>query len=188
NEQETARMSVNEIIDDRALHELYLLPFEMAVKEGDVASVMCSYNAVNGPHACEDRHHLTDVLRGQWRFTGYVQSDFFAVHSTAPALKAGMDHEMPGLPGRPGVTPAQAGAINTWFTPANLQAAIDRHEIAEVDVDTALARRYRQMFRLGIFDRPVALTSIDTANDARIAREIGEQSAVLLKNACTERS
>jgi beta-glucosidase len=177
NEQETARTSVNEIIDDRVLHELYLLPFEMAVKEGDVASVMCSYNAVNGPHACEDRHHLTDVLRGQWGFKGYVQSDFFAVHSAAPTLRAGMDHEMPGLtiPSGPMKSP--------WFTAANLQAAIDRTEIANADVDTALARRYRQMFKLGIFDRPLTLSPIDTARHARLAREIGEQAAVLLKNA-----
>ena len=177
NEQETARMTVNEIVDDRVLHELYLLPFEMAVREGDVASVMCSYNAVNGPHACDDRHHLTDVLRGQWGFTGYVQSDFFAVHSTAATLRAGMDHEMPGL------TIPSGPMQGPWFSAARLQGALDRGEIAEADVDTALARRYRQMFRLGIFDRPVVLAPLDTARHARLAREIGEQSAVLLKNA-----
>ncbi len=176
NEQETARTSVNEIIDDRVLHELYLLPFEMAVKEGGVASVMCSYNAVNGPHACEDKHYLTDVLRGQWGFKGYVQSDFFAVHSAATSLRAGMDHEMPGLsiPAGPMKSP--------WFSPANLQAAIDRGELTSAHIDTALARRYRQMFALGIFDRPLVLSPIDTARHARLAREIGEQSAVLLKN------
>ncbi|MEO8623681.1 MAG: glycoside hydrolase family 3 C-terminal domain-containing protein, partial [bacterium] len=177
NEQETARASVNEIVDDRVLHELYLLPFEMAVKEGSVASVMCSYNAVNGPHACEDRHHLTDVLRGQWGFTGYVQSDFFAVHSAAPTLRAGMDHEMPG------VTVPSGPMKSPWFSPASLQAAIDGGELTSAHIDTALARRYRQMFKLGIFDRPVALSPIDTARHARLAREIGEQSAVLLKNA-----
>ncbi|MDQ2665483.1 MAG: glycoside hydrolase family 3 C-terminal domain-containing protein [Gemmatimonadota bacterium] len=177
NEQETARMAVNEVIDDRVLHELYLLPFEMAVKGGQVASVMCSYNAVNGPQACEDRHHLTDVLRGQWGFRGYVQSDFFAVHSAAPTLRAGMDHEMPGL------------VINTpafkspWFSSANLLAALDGGALVVADVDTALASRYRQMFRLGIFDRGVSLSPIDTARHARLAREIGEQAAVLLKNA-----
>jgi beta-glucosidase len=180
NEQETARTSVNEIVDERVLHELYLLPFEMAVKDGQVASIMCSYNAVNGPHACEDRRHLTDVLRGQWKFTGYVQSDFFAVRSAAPTLKAGMDHEMPGIviPNAPPTVP-----IRTWLTPANVTTAIERGELAMSDVDSALARRYRQMFRLGIFDRPVALAPIDTARHTRLAREIGEQSAVLLKNA-----
>ena len=95
NEQETDRTTVNEEVDDRTLHELYLLPFEMAVKEGDVASVMCSYNILNGSQMCENKHILTDVLRGQWGFKGYVQSDFFAAKSLN-ILKAGMDHEMPG--------------------------------------------------------------------------------------------
>lgn len=176
NEQETNRFTVNERVDDRVLHELYLLPFEMAVKEGDVAAVMCSYNSVNGPHACEDRHHLTDVLRGQWGFRGYVQSDFFAVHSTASTLRAGMDHEMPGL------VISNAASSGPWFTPAKLQAALDAHEITVADIDTALARRYRQMFRLGIFDRPVKQSPIDTSRDGAIARSIGEQAAVLLRN------
>ncbi|MEO8561703.1 MAG: glycoside hydrolase family 3 C-terminal domain-containing protein [bacterium] len=173
NDHETNRGTANEIIADRVLHELYLLPFEMAVKSGNVASVMCSYNSVNGPHACEDPHHLTDVLRTQWGFKGYVQSDFFAMHSTVPALLAGMDHEMPGL---------ALGPFTPWYTPARLQAALDRKEIDVANIDTALARRYRQMFRLGIFDRPVATTPIDVVRDAAIARSIGEQAAVLLKN------
>jgi beta-glucosidase len=173
NEQETNRFTVNEIVDDRVLHELYLLPFEMAVRSGDVASVMCSYNSVNGPHACEDAHHLTNVLRGQWGFRGYVQSDFFATHSTAATMLAGRDHEMPGL---------TMGPLTPWFSPVRLQAALDRHEITDANIDTALARRYRQMFRLGIFDRPVALTPVDVGRGAALARTIGERSAVLLKN------
>jgi beta-glucosidase len=174
NDQETNRLTVNETIADRVLHELYLLPFEMAVKDGKVAAVMCSYNAVNGPHACEDRHHLTDVLRGQWGFSGYVQSDFWAVHSTAPTLLAGMDHEMPGSRG--------GNPPGPWFTPEKLQAALDAHEITAANIDTALARRYRQMFRLGIFDRPIVPTPIDTTRDGATARSIGEAAAVLLKN------
>jgi beta-glucosidase len=165
NEQETNRFSVNESVNDRVLHELYLIPFEMSVKEGDVAAVMCSYNLVNGPHECEDRHHLTDVLRKQWGFKGYVQSDFWAVHSTTPTLRAGMDHEMPGYRPSPGTT-----LSGPWFTPERLKAALDAHEITTADIDSALVRRYRQMFRLGIFDRPVVLTPLDTARDGEIAR------------------
>jgi beta-glucosidase len=175
NDQESNRTTVNETIADRVLHELYLLPFEMAVKDGKVASVMCSYNAVNGPHECEDRHHLTDVLRGEWGFSGYVQSDFFAVHSTAPTLLAGMDHEMPGSrDGNP--------ANGPWFTPERLQAALDAHAITIADIDTALARRYQQMFRLGIFDQRIVQAPIDATRDGSIARSIGEAAAVLLKN------
>jgi len=173
NDHETNRGTENVVVADRVLHELYLLPFEMAVKSGDVASVMCSYNSVNGPHACEDPHHLTDVLRTQWGFKGYVQSDFFAVHSTSPSLKAGMDHEMPGL---------SFGPLTPWYTPAKLTAALEKKEITVADIDSALARRYRQMFRLGIFDRKVATTPIAIERDAAIARHIGEQAAVLLKN------
>ena len=87
-----------------------------------------------------------------------------------------MDHEMPGL--RNGTA-----AGGPWFTPERLQAALDAHQITIANIDTALARRYRQMFRLGIFDRPIVLMPIDSARDGAIAESIGEQSAVLLKNA-----
>jgi beta-glucosidase len=176
NDQETDRMSVNAIIDDRVLHELYLLPFEMAAKEGDVAAFMCSYNSVNGSQMCENRHILTDVLRGQWGFKGYIQSDFFAVQGLE-ALRAGMDHEMPGVK-----LPVRAPGFATWFTPENLKAALAKGEMAQADIDQALARRYTQMFRMGIFDRPVEQTPIDVARDGALAARIGEQSAVLLKN------
>lgn len=173
NDHETNRTTENAIVADRALRELYLLPFEMAVRSGDVASVMCSYNRVNGPYMCENPHLLTDVLRREWGFRGYVQSDFFAVRSTAPTLLAGMDHEMPGV---------ALGPMTPWYSKERLRAALDAHAISEANIDTALARRYRQMFRLGILDRPVKETPIDAARDAAIAREIGEQAAVLLKN------
>ena len=78
NDQEQNRMTVNAVVHDRPFHELYLLPFEMSVKDGKVASVMCSYNRVNGPFACDNPYTLTEVLRNQWGFTGYVQSDFGA--------------------------------------------------------------------------------------------------------------
>ncbi|MGU7775779.1 beta-glucosidase [Burkholderia sp. MR1-5-21] len=174
NEQETNRMTINENIDDKVLHELYMLPFEMAVKDGQVASVMCSYNSVNGFSMCENKHILTDVLRGQWGFTGYVQSDFFAAHSTASTMLAGLDNEMPGI--------NIPGALTTWWTADRLNAALAAGQIKVSDIDTALTRRYTQMFRLGIFDRPVAQTAIDQAGDGAIARSIGEQAAVLLKN------
>ncbi|TMH55802.1 MAG: glycoside hydrolase family 3 protein, partial [Betaproteobacteria bacterium] len=88
NEQETNRQTIQETVDRRVLHEIYLLPFEMAVKDGNTAAVMCSYNFVNGFQACENKELLTDVLRNQWGFKGYVQSDFFAVRSTAASMLA----------------------------------------------------------------------------------------------------
>ncbi|WP_124382848.1 beta-glucosidase [Ralstonia sp. SET104] len=173
NEQETNRMTIQENIDDRTLHELYLLPFEMAVKDGQVGAAMCSYNAVNGLSMCENKQILTTILRDQWGFKGYVQSDFFAAHSTAATMLAGMDHEMPGV-NIPGVT--------TWWTSDKLNAALAAGQIKESDMNTALTRRYTQMFKAGIFDRPLVQTPIDKAAGGASAKTIGEQSAVLLQN------
>jgi beta-glucosidase len=175
NDQETNRMTLNEIIDDKVLHEIYLLPFEMSAKEGEVASMMCSYNTVNGEGMCSNKHILTDILRGQWGFDGYVQSDFYAVHDVAKTMKAGMDHEMPGMDF------PQFGAITHW-KPDALQAALDAGELSMSDIDTALHRRYKQMFKFGIFDRPVVQVPIDAESNGNVARSMGEQSAVLLKN------
>ena len=178
NEQETNRFTVNETVDDRVLHELYFLPFEMAVKDGRVASVMCSYNMVDGSYACQDEYNLTNVLRTQWGFTGYVQTDFTALHATAAAMRAGVDHEMPGIH----VSTPSGSRFGPWWAPDSLRSALDRGEISETDIDTALLRRYAVMFALGIFDRPIVQSVIDTVRDGAIARSIGEQSAVLLKN------
>ncbi len=167
NEQETNRQTIQESIDPQVLHELYLLPFEMAVKDGKAAAVMCAYNYVNGESSCESKTLLTDVLRGDWGFNGYVQSDFFAMKSTVATLANGMDHEMP--------TPLH-------WTPAKLTAALDGSELKLAQIDTALERRYTQMFKAGIFDRPLIQTPIDFADGGRKAREIGSRSAVLLQN------
>jgi beta-glucosidase len=167
NEQETNRMTIQETVDRQTLRELYLLPFEMAVKDGKAGSVMCAYNYVNGQSSCESRELLTDVLRKDWGFTGYVQSDFFAMKSTVATLKAGMDHEMP-LP-------------QQWSVP-KLTAALDKGELNLTDIDTALERRYTQTFKAGIFDRPLVQSPIDFAEGGRRARAIGGKAAVLLQN------
>lgn len=174
NEQETDRKTMDVIVDDRTLHQLYLLPFEMSVKEGEVASLMCSYNYVNGTQVCENHHLLTEVLRNQWGFEGYIQSDFYAVQSLS-ALRAGMDHEMPGFR-------IDVDGYRTWYTPENFEAALTAGELAMSDIDQALERRYVQMFKMGIFDRPLEQTPIDKEGDGEIAARIGAQGAVLLKN------
>jgi beta-glucosidase len=176
NEQETNRMAIQENVDRRVLREIYLLPFEMAVKDGDTAAVMCSYNSINGFQACENKELLTDVLRGEWGFDGYVQSDFFAVKSTAPSMLAGLDHLMP-FPAMivPPFTPV--------WSPAELNAALASGQLKVTDLDTALLRRYTQMFRMGIFERqPLVQTPIDFAAGGVSARAIGVQSGVLLQN------
>jgi beta-glucosidase len=167
NEQETNRQTIQEAIDRQVLRELYLLPFEMAVKDGKAASIMCAYNYVNTVSSCENKEMLTDVLRTDWGFTGYVQPDFFATKSTVAPLKAGMDHEMP----QP-----------TQWSPSRLTAALAKGDIAQAEIDRALERRFTQMFKAGIFDRPLVQKPMDVAGNGRRAREIGVASAVLLQN------
>lgn len=167
NEQEVNRMSVSEVIAPQPLHELYLLPFEMAVKDGETGAVMCSYNALNGAFACENEEMLTKVLREQWGFEGYVQSDFFAAKSTARAMRAGLDNEMP---------------LPQFFAAEPLRAALNAGELAMSDIDTALRRRYTQMFKYGIFDRPIEQRALDIESGGEQAHTIGVQTAVLLQN------
>ncbi|RFN44173.1 hypothetical protein FIE12Z_11565 [Fusarium flagelliforme] len=98
NEQETARTTVDESIDERALREIYLRPFEIAVKEANPWAVMTAYNHVNGVHCDEHNWLLKDVLRGEWGWRGLVMSDWGGTNSVAAALNAGLDLEMPGPP------------------------------------------------------------------------------------------
>lgn len=167
NDQEQNRQGIKVLVDNRVLHELYLLPYEMSVKDGKVGSLMCSYNRIGDVYSCDNTYTLTDVLRGQWGFQGYVQSDFGATHSTALSLNAGQDFEMSGA---------------RFYTPALIKAALGDGSLSIATIDRALKHRYLQMFRFGIFDRPITRGTIDAqANGAR-ARAIGEQLAVLLKN------
>jgi len=167
NEQETNRKTIQETIDERTLHQTYLLPFEMTIKDGDAASVMCAYNYVNGVSSCENEYLLNDVLREQWGFKGYVQSDFFATKSTVDTLRNGLDNMMP---------------VPQQWAPELLKAALGAGAIEISHIDTALDRRYVQMFKYGIFDRPLVQTPIDYAAGGAAAREIGVQGGVLLQN------
>ena len=96
NNQEFCRMVGSSWVDDRALEEIYLTPFELAVKEGRPATVMCSYNRINGTYACEHRQLLTEILREEWGFSGAVVTDWGAMDRRVEALLAGTDLEMPG--------------------------------------------------------------------------------------------
>jgi beta-glucosidase len=166
NNQETNRFSVNEIIDDRTLHEIYLPQFEAAVKDGHAGSVMCAYNKVNGTYACENDLLLRDVLRGQWGFDGFVQSDFGAAHSTAASAAAGMDLEMPTGP----------------FYGDAMKQAVESGQVSVRTVDTLLERRFATMIRFGLFDRPPTESPIPVEEDGRFARSAAEAGTVLLKN------
>ncbi|OMF26539.1 hypothetical protein BK133_20505 [Paenibacillus sp. FSL H8-0548] len=168
NEQETSRQTMDTIVDDRTMHELYLLPFEMTIQEANLASVMCSYPHLNGVYACESSELLNDWLRDDLGFKGYVMSDRGATHSTAPAIKAGLDLEF---------------ASPRWFTPELINAALDTGVLTVADIDKQLDRRFTVMFELGQFDDPInSLSPIDFETNGRRIQEIGEQGSVLLKN------
>src|SRR2546423_3668635 len=165
NNQENQRKTINEIIDERTLREIYLPAFEATVKQGDVAAVMCAYPKVNGAFGCENTHLLSDVLRKDWGFQGFVQSDYTATHSTVAAALAGLDLSMK----------------HDFYGDAT-KTAVQSGQLAESVVDQMLIRRYTQMFRLGLFDNPPQPRSIPAKADGAVARAIGEDGAVLLQN------
>ena len=166
NNQETDRFTIDVQVSERALRELYLPPFEAAVREANVGSVMCSYNSVNGAFSCENEEILTNILKGEWDFPGFVQSDFWAMKTTVKSANAGMDLEMP------------AGE----FYGDPLLAAVMDGSVPESRVDDMLVRRYREMFRFGLFDRVPMTFPIPVDEHAEIAREIGAAGSVLLRN------
>jgi beta-glucosidase len=167
NDQEYERFRADVEVDEHVLRELYLLPFEMLVKDAEIAAIMSAYNRVRGVYATEYRYTLTDILRTEWGFEGYVQSDFWSCRSCAPALNAGMDHEMPDA---------------KWLNETNVKAALQDTSLEIETVDRALVRRYAQMFRFGQFERPYDPGAIDAQAHGAVARAIGSQLAVLLKN------
>lgn len=167
NDQEVERFRTSVEVDEHVLRELYLLPFEMLVKDAQIAAVMSAYNRIRGVYATENRHTLTDVLRTEWGFEGYVQSDFWSCRSAAPSLNAGMDHEMPDA---------------KWLDEATVKAALADTSLEIETVDRALVRRYTQMFRFGQFERSYEPGEIDAAAHGAVSRSIGAQIAVLLKN------
>jgi beta-glucosidase len=167
NDQEYERFRTSVEVEEHVLRELYLLPFEMLVKDAEIAAIMSSYNRVRGVYATEYRYTLTDILRAEWGFDGYVQSDFWSCRSCAPSLNAGMDHEMPDA---------------KWLNETNVKAAVSDTSLEIETIDRALVRRYTQMFRFGQFERPYDPGEIDAQAHSAISRSIGCQIAVLLKN------
>ena len=170
NEQELNRQTSNSVIDQRTLRELYLVPFEMSVKQGGVDAVMCSYPEVNGQWACDNSVLMNQILKGDWNFQGFVSSDFGAAHNTVDAALGGLDLEM---------------ASGKYFGSA-LKAAVQAGTVPVSVLDDKLIRRFRVTMQLGLWDKPpVAQTSIPSAvgtTDGVTARTIGEASSVLLKN------
>jgi len=168
NNQETERMTVSAEVEPRALHEIYLPAFEAAVKEAGVWAVMCAYNRLNGIYACEHPDLLDKTLRGAWGFQGLVMSDWGATHSLAPAMRAGLDLEMPK---------------GENYAPAAIHNALDHREIEPALVDELVRRQLRAMAALHLDDdaseRP---EETDTLEHRALNREAARAGFVLLKN------
>lgn len=167
NDQESGRNAVNVNIDERAMRETDLLAFEIGIRDGSPAAVMCSYNRVNGEYACDNRYLLTDVLKKEWKFPGFVLSDWGAAHSIAKASAAGMDHEEP----------------NEYFYGEALKKAVEAGQVPMSQVDDHVRRILRSMFATGVIDDPPQKSVVDVDAGFEISRHIAEEGMVLLKNA-----
>ena len=166
NDQESGRHAVSSEISERAMRETDLLAFEIGIETGQPGAVMCAYNRVNGVYACENEFLLKTVLKGDWKFPGFVVSDWLATHSTVKASHAGLDNEEPE---------------NTFFGPA-FKKAVEAGEISQAEMNDHVHRILRAMFAAGVVDDPAKKQVPDVFRGARIAREVEAKSLVLLKN------
>jgi beta-glucosidase len=175
NDQETDRNSIDVRIDPAQARMSDLLAFQFAIEQSDPGSVMCSYNKVWGEHSCENAYLLTQVLRRDWGWDGYVMSDWGATHSTAKAALAGLDQQS----GYPFDDQPYFGAL--------LLKSVAAGELPERRLDEMASRIVRTLFAKGVIDQPVTaapmeLPATDLESHALISREGAEQGMVLLKN------
>ena len=166
NSQEYRRMSASSDMTERTLREIYLPAFETAVKKSQPWTVMCSYNRVNDVFASESRMLLTDILRTEWNFKGFVMSDWGAVADRVKGVAAGLDLEMPG-----------SGGVND----AKIVAAVKAGTLSEAALDKAVIRILNIVFRAA--DEAAApAPELDLKGDHTIAAELAKECAVLLQN------
>jgi beta-glucosidase len=159
-------------VDAQTLHEIYLAPFDAAVKAG-VASIMCSYNAINDAQACENKQLLTDVLRKELGFKGFVTSDWGANHS-ATSINAGLDMEMPG----------SGSGIPGYWSSGQLHAAVDAGQVSEARITEAAGRVLYEYDRFGLLDgrSKHTVTPIPVKADEQTVQRTAEDAATLLQN------
>jgi len=165
NNQEHRRMSASSEIDERTLREIYLAAFEGAVKNAKPWTIMCSYNGINGTLASENKKYLTDILRGEWGFDGYVMSDWGAVNDRVKGIEAGLDLEMPGSNG-----------VND----NRIVEAVKEGRLDEKIVNQAAERILNIINRYIKNRKPDTKWDMDAHHD--LARKIERECMVLLKN------
>ncbi|WP_298286131.1 glycoside hydrolase family 3 C-terminal domain-containing protein [Acidocella sp.] len=169
NDQETNRQFDNAVIGEAAFRESDGLAFEIALETGHPMAVMCAYNQVNGQYACASHHLLDDVLKRDWGFTGFVMSDWGAVHS-ALDINAGLDQE----------SGEEFDPVTYFSTP--LAVALSQGKVARARVDDAVRRILRAELTVGLMDHPPVRAPIDFAADGAVAEQEEAQGLVLLKN------
>ena len=165
NNQETLRMSGDSVVDERSLREIYLPAFEAAVKTGKTSSIMCAYNAINGTFCSENKALLTDILRSEWGFDGFVVSDWGAVKDRIQGLLAGLDLEMPG--GNPNAV-------------TKIVDAVQNGELDEGVLDNVV-RNILKFVKNHVEQRRPD-TIIDRKKNQVLSAEFAKECAVLLKN------
>ncbi|HEV7512508.1 MAG TPA: glycoside hydrolase family 3 C-terminal domain-containing protein [Candidatus Acidoferrum sp.] len=166
NDQESGRNEVNVVIGKRALQESDLLAFHIGIEIGNPGAVMCSYNAINGDYGCENKYLLTEVLKKAWKFQGFVVSDWGGTHSVVKASAAGLDNEEP----------------EDLYYGAPLKKAVQDGKVPVAELDDHVRRVLRSEFASGIVDFPRQRSVVDVEGGLETARQIAEQSIVLLKN------
>jgi beta-glucosidase len=167
NDQETGRTVVDARIGHKAMRESDLLAFEIGIRIGHPASVMCSYNKIDGDWACENDYLLNHVLKGNWKYPGFVVSDWEATHTTVKAALAGLDMQMPG---------------EEYFGKPLMQA-VQSGEVPQSRLDDMVHRLLRSMFATGAIDHPpMPRTVVDPFQGRDDAQHIAEESIVLLRN------
>jgi beta-glucosidase len=169
NESEIERTTISSVIDERSLREIYLIPFEWAVKKARTWAVMSSYNKLNGTYTSENEWLLTTVLRREWGYYGVVMSDWFGSHATAETVNAGLDLEMPGPPRDRG---------------ERLVAAVQEGRVTREKVRERALNMLRLMSRTGALDDhgPWEERADDRPAHRELIRRAGAEAAVLLKN------
>ncbi len=172
NDQESGRTTLNVKIDDQSARMSDLLALQIAKEDGNPGSVMCSYNRVNGVHACENNYLLNEVLKQDWGFKGWVMSDWGGVHSTIPAANNGLDQQS-GMP-----------FDDADYFGAPLKAAVLNGWVPQKRLDDMARRVLHAMFEHGVNDDPVtpAPETIDVKKHAAISLKDAQEGMVLLKN------
>ena len=179
NNEERHRHKTDVEVSERALREIYLPAFEMAVKEGGAWSMMASYNLFRGTHCCHNGYLINDILKGEWGFDGVVMSDWAGCHDTKEAVLGGLDVEFGTRVGKK--MPAGESVYDTYYLAEAYKQGILAGEFSEEGLDEKVRRVLRLTFRTAMnMDKPFG--SMCTQEHLDVARKVAQEGIVLLKN------